>query len=82
MDRTNSRQYMNMVGSSINDERATRISRTIPPRYVVLHFIFSTKERQPLITREIRVDLFAFPQVWDIVFRPFRGLFFPVRYQA
>src|SRR5437870_253108 len=27
---------------------------------VVLHFIFSTKERQPLITREIRANLFAY----------------------
>lgn len=27
---------------------------------IVLHFIFSTKERQPLITREIRADLFAY----------------------
>jgi REP element-mobilizing transposase RayT len=27
---------------------------------LVLHFIFSTKDRHPLITTEIRTDLFAY----------------------
>jgi putative transposase len=35
-------------------------TRPTPPAILVLHLIFSTKHRQPLITPEIRTDLFVY----------------------